>query len=263
MPQFIEVRRHEFVYEILLARPGKRNAIHLDMLDELEKAIDNAEKAKEARVIILRSEGRGFCAGIGLTGFDQIIERFGENWRNNLFPVTDRFQSALNKLERSSLPVICLAHGYCLGLGMELALACDFRIVAEETQMGLPESRLGIIPDVGGTSRLVKLVGSSRAKEIIMTGVNIDLDDAERWGLINYVVPEAQLMDRGMQLAREIQLSAPLAVSSAKRVINDLEEIPRGLRLEAWAQAQLFRTKDFEIGMQAAILKEQPQWTGE
>ena len=155
------------------------------------------------------------------------------------------------------ISTIALLHGYCLGLGFELALACDFRIAAEGTKIGLPESRLGIIPDVGGTTRLTRLVGPSRARELIMTGRNIDLNTAERWGIVNYVVAQGEL-DQSGSLAGELAQAAPLAVSYAKRVIDGLVDVDRGLQMEAWAQSHLMRTQDFEIGAQAMFTKQPP-----
>jgi enoyl-CoA hydratase/carnithine racemase len=212
--------------------------------------------------VLLRGEGTGFSAGIDLMGFSDLIERFGENWRDNLFPLTAAYQAVVNKFERCSLPVIALLHGYCLGLGFELALACDFRIAAEGTKIGLPETRLGIIPDVGGTTRLTRLIGTARAKELIMTGRNVDLNDAERWGLVNYLVPADQLMSKAESLAAEIAQSAPLAVSYAKRVINGISDLDRGLSLEAWAQSVLMRSEDFANGVQAMLLKQPVEWKG-
>jgi enoyl-CoA hydratase/carnithine racemase len=121
----------------------------------------------------------------------------------------------------------------CLGLGLELALACDLRIAAEGTQLGLPESRLGLIPDVGGTTRLTRLVGPARAKELIMMGRSFDVAYAERWGIVNQVVPGDELQACGRALAEEIAAAAPLAVSYAKKVINGVADIDRGLQLEA------------------------------
>jgi enoyl-CoA hydratase/carnithine racemase len=177
--------------------------------------------------------------------------------------VTALLQNIHTKLERHSLPSICVMHGYCLGMGFELALACDFRIIAERTKIGLPETRLGIVPDVGGTVRLVKLVGPSRAKEIILTGSNIDLDRAEAWGIVNYVVPKDELEAKWQELAQELILSAPMAVNYGKRVINDIVDTQRGLNVEAWAQAALFRSEDFMAGVQAMLTKTYPvEWKG-
>jgi enoyl-CoA hydratase/carnithine racemase len=213
-------------------------------------------------VVLLRGEGQAFSAGVDLVGFMDLATHFGENWRDNLFPMTAAYQAVLNKFEQCSLPIIALLQGYCLGLGFELALACDLRIAAEETKIGLPEARLGIIPDVGGTTRLTRLVGPARAKEWIMTGRNIDLNEAERFGVVNYVVPADQLITKGDSLAAEIALSAPLAVSYTKRVIDGISDLERGLHLEAWAQSILMRTEDFAAGAQAVLLKQPVEWKG-
>ena len=153
--------------------------------------------------------------------------------------------------------------GYCLGLALELALACDFRIAAERTKLGLPETRLGIIPDVGGTVRLVKLIGPARAKDLILTGRNIDLAQALDWGLVDAVYPKADLEGGVAELIESLSAAAPLAVSYAKRVINDIADNSRGLQVEAWAQAQLFRSEDFRQAVKAMIDKTYPiEWKG-
>jgi len=262
MANLILFQSRDHLVEIILNRAEKRNAISWPMMLELEAAIDAAEKIPGARAILVRAEGPGFSAGIDMLGFGDMVNVYGDHWRDNLFPVTAGYQRIVNKFERSALPTIALLHGYCLGLGFELALACDFRVVAEGTRIGLPEARLGIIPDVGGTTRLTRLVGPSRAKELIMTGRNIDLDCAERWGIVNHVVTDNELLNKGESLAAELAQAAPLAVRYAKRVIDGLADIDRGLQLEAWAQAHLMRTQDFEIGAQAMLTKQQPHWKG-
>jgi enoyl-CoA hydratase/carnithine racemase len=262
MSEFILTQQRDNLFEIILNRPEKRNAINWPMMTELESTITEAEKTSGLRAILVRGEGTGFSAGIDVTTFLGASERFGEGWRENLFPLTEAYQSILNRFERCSLPSIALLHGYCLGLGCELALACDFRFAAEGTKIGLAESRLGIIPDVGGTTRLTRLVGPARAKEYIMTGKNFDLIDAERWGVVNRVVPPEQLLTTGEALVTELMQAAPLAVSYTKRVIDGLTDLQRGFQLEGWAQSQLIRTEDFEIGVQAMLTKQQPAWKG-
>lgn len=262
MGSLVTLATRGHLVEIVLNRPEKRNAISWSMLQELDGAIEAAGRVSGARAILVRGEGAAFSAGIDLTSFGEVAEIFGENWRDNLFPVTAGFQSVVNKFERCSLPTIALLHGHCLGLGFELALACDFRIAAQGTKIGLPESRLGLIPDVGGTTRLTRLVGAARAKEYVMTGRNIDLDCAERWGVVNHIVPETELLSRGEAFAEELAAAAPLAVSYAKRVIDGMTDIDRGLQLEAWAQSHLMRTQDFEIGVQAMLTRQTPEWRG-
>ncbi len=262
MSEFVLVQRRDDWVELVLNRPDKRNAIHWPMMTELDAALNDIEKQPGVRAILIRGEGSGFCSGIDVSAFPQAVERFGEGWRENLFPLTQAYQAIINKFERCSLPTIALLHGYCLGLGFELALACDLRIAAEGTRLGLPETRLGMIPDVGGTTRLTRLIGPARAKEYIMTGKNLAVEDAERWGVLNHVVPPDRLQASGEALAHELKQAAPLAVSYAKRVIDGLSDVDRGLQMEAWAQAMLMQTEDFEIGVQAMLTRQPPEWKG-
>ncbi len=255
------------VIEIVLNRPDRRNAVNRELLTELDAALDAAERlATDApatwRAVILRGEGPIFSAGIDLGAFSEWAETAGESWRENLFATTERYQRVTNKIEALALPVITLLHGAALGLGMEIALAADFRVAAEGTRLQLPESRIGLIPDVGGTARLTRLLGPARAKEYILTGKPFDLADAERWGLVNAVVPADQLAAKGDALAAELAEAAPLAVRYGKKAIDGIDDIKRGLQFESWAQAALIRSEDFMQGAQAAMTKTRPEWSG-
>ncbi len=261
MSDQILVRRAGLVFEVTLNRPNERNAINDEMMNALADAFDRAEREFHdgARVVLLRGAGRAFSSGIDLSQFLTL----DEDLRDNLFPFTARYQAILNKIERCSPPVICVLQGYCLGLALELALACDFRIAAQRTKLGLPEARLGIIPDVGGTVRLIKLIGPSRAKDLILTGRTIDLSQALEWGLVNAVLPKAELEQGVKAFVEALAASAPLAVSYGKRVVNDIMDNAAGLQLEAWAQAQLFRTNDFQNAIRAMMDKTYPiDWEG-
>lgn len=261
MSDLLLARRSGRIFEVVLNRPAERNAINDEMMSALSDAFDQAERAFDdgARVVLVRGAGRVFSSGIDLKQFLTPDERL----RANLFPFTARYQAIFDKVERCSLPVICVLQGYCLGLALELALACDFRLAAERAKLALPEARLGIIPDVGGTVRLIKLVGPARAKDLIMTGRNIDLSQALEWGLVNAVFPKAELEQGVAEFVEALSASAPLAVSYAKRVVNDIADNARGLHIEAWAQAQLFRSDDFRNAIQAMIEKTYPiDWEG-
>lgn len=261
MSDAIITRRAGQIFELTLNRPKQRNAITNEMMAALSAAFDEAEAhfSDGARVVIIRAAGRVFSAGIDLSQFHPLDETLA----NNLFPFTARYQAVFNKIERSSLPVICVMQGYCLGLALELALACDFRIAAERTRLGLPEARLGIIPDVGGAARLVGLIGPARAKDMILTGRNINLTQALEWGLVNAVYPKAELEAGVEEFANALIAAAPLAVSYAKRVVNDIADTARGQNIEAWAQAQLFRSDDFRKAVAAMLDKSYPiDWQG-
>lgn len=262
MDALVLTQQRDAIFEIILNRPEKRNAINLELFTQFDEAVQQANRTPGLRAVFIRGEGKSFSAGIDVSTFMSIPDRYGPHWQTRMRAITDDFQRVLTRLERLELPTIALLHGHCLGLAMELALACDMRIAASGTLMGLPETRLGMIPDVGGTTRLVRLVGPARAKELIFTGRQFDVSSAAQWGIVNEVVSPESLMPKAEELATEICQSAPLAVGMAKRVIDGLSDIDRGLMLEGWAQSQLFNTEDFMEGTQSFLTKQAPGWKG-
>lgn len=262
MSELVLTNHQESIFEIILNRPQKRNAINLELFKQFDAAVQLANRTPGLRTVLIRGEGPVFSAGIDLSALLGMADQYGPHWQTRMRTITDDFQQVLTRLERLELPTIVLLHGHCLGLAMELSLACDIRIAAEGTKMGLPETRLGMIPDVGGTTRLMRLVGPGRAKELIFTGRTFEMDVAERWGIVNAVVPPDSLMTQALTLAEEINQAAPLAVGMAKRVIDGLDDIDRGLLLEGWAQSQLFNSEDFMIGAQSFMSKQSPRWKG-
>lgn len=262
MSDLIITRRQDTLFEIILNRPDKRNAINMEMFRAFDAAVSEANRTPGLRAVLIRGEGDSFSAGIDVSTLLGLAQTFGAHWQQRMRSITDEFQGVLTRLERLELPTIALLHGHCLGLAFELALACDIRIAAEGTHLGLPETRLGIIPDVGGTTRLTRLAGPARAKELIFTGRRFDAAAAERWGIVNYVVPPDLLAEKAMALVAEIAEAAPLAVGMAKRVIDGLADLDRGLVLEGWAQSQLFASEDFMEGAQAFMMRRRPEFKG-
>lgn len=262
MSELVITRRRDSLFDIILNRPDKRNAINIEMFRAFEAAVTEANRTPGLRAVIIRGEGESFSAGIDVSALLGLAQTFGPHWQQRMRSITDEFQAVLNRLERLELPTIVLLHGHCLGLAFELALACDIRLAAEGTILGLPETRLGIIPDVGGTTRLTRIVGPARAKELIFTGRRFDVATAERWGIVNYVVEREMLDAKATGLAEEIAQAAPLAVGMAKRVIDGLADIDRGLMLEGWAQSQLFASEDFMEGAQAFMTRRPPEFKG-
>jgi len=165
---------------------------------------------------------------------------------------------AFNLAEEMTKPVVAQIHGVCLGGALELALACDLRVVSEDTWMGLPETRLGLVPDVGGSSRLPQVVGVGRAKELIMTGRVIDAATAERFGLANRIAPDAD------ELVAELLACAPIAVGLAKRLIDASARpaLSTTLELEVAAQELCARSEDVREGVQAAAERRAPVFKG-
>ena len=262
MSELVCTQQREMIFEIVLNRPEKRNAFNMDLYTAFDEAVSEAGRVSGVRAVLIRGEGKAFSSGIDVSDFLMLPQKYGSNWQQRGRRITDDYQGVLTRLERLEVPTIALLHGYCLGLAMELALACDIRIAAEGTMMGLLETKLGLIPDVGGTTRLVRLVGPARAKELIFTGRQIGANQAEQWGIVNSVVAVEDLLAKGEALAAEISQAAPLAVGMAKRVIDGLSDIDRGLMLEGWAQSQLFSTEDFMEGAQSFLERRQAQFKG-
>ena len=262
MSELVCTEQREMIFEIVLNRPEKRNAFNRDLYMAFDEAVREAGRVSGVRAVLIRGEGKAFSSGIDVSDFLMLPQKYGSNWQQRGRRITDDYQGVLTRLERLEVPTIALLHGYCLGLAMELALACDIRIAAEGTMMGLLETKLGLIPDVGGTTRLVRLVGPARAKELIFTGRQIGANQAEQWGIVNGVVAVEDLLAKGEALAAEISQAAPLAVGMAKRVIDGLADIDRGLMLEGWAQSQLFSTEDFMEGAQSFLERRQAQFKG-
>ena len=262
MSDLITTSQRGAIFEIVLNRTDKRNAINWEMYQQLDGAITAVSQADDVRVVMIRGEGAVFSAGIDVSSFLELPQRYGPEWMDKSWLITREFQAVLNRLEQLPVPTIALLHGYCLGLAMEMVLACDIRIAAKGTKLGLPETRLGMIPDVGGTTRLTRLIGPGRAKEIIYSGGQIKAKQAAKWGIVNHVVPAKKLMDKGEEVAGEILKAAPLAVSMAKQVINNIIDLERGLTLEGWGQSQLFRTEDFGEAVTSFMMKRPPDFKG-
>ncbi|KPL90545.1 enoyl-CoA hydratase/isomerase family protein [Herpetosiphon geysericola] len=263
MSGFVTTEQTGAIFRITINRPEKRNAISWQVGQDLRAAIDQAASASGVRVVVLSGAGPVFSAGIDLGDLLDLPNRYGEHWLRQMRTITDDWQALTTRIERLEIPTIAVLHGMGLGLGLEIALACDFRIAANGTKLALPETRLGIVPDVGGTTRLTRLVGVGRAKELIMTGRTFSAADAERWGVVNQVADAGSLDEVVQAFADELILAAPLAVGMAKRVIDGLFDVDRGLMLEGWAQSQLIRSADFSEGVQAAIARRAAEFKGE
>ena len=162
------------------------------------------------------------------------------------------------------MPVIGALHGQVLGLGLELALAFDLRVATDDLQLAIPEARLGLVADVGGTTRLSRAVGPSRAKDLLMTARSLDAAEALQWGLVNRVVPPEELMSRAIELAQQIAANAPLAVGMAKLIVDQGDGLDKRtqMALERWAQSQLLGTADVQEAVLAFMHKRPPKFQG-
>lgn len=247
---------------ITLNRPEKRNALNGDVLDALGEAFEKARDDRDVRGILLRGEGKAFSAGIDAAwlGSSVAVNATMADFRSKLTGLQGRF-NAMEDLEK---PIVAAIQGHCVGLGLELALACDFRIAAHEALVGLPEVRVGLIPDVGGITRLLRTVGPAWAKEIILTGRLLTAEESHTIGLVNHVVDAADLLPRSRSLLSEIARNAPLAVGLAKRLIDRAQGLDKksGMELEALAQSTLLTTEDFREGATALMERRDPKFQG-
>jgi enoyl-CoA hydratase/carnithine racemase len=261
MSALVTSRREDSLLYVSLNRPEKRNALHRELLLELVDAVLAAERDRAVRAVILHGEGPVFSAGVDFAMLAGDVE--GEAplpFRSHV----GQMQAALSRLEALETPVIAAMHRYVPGLGLELALACDLRIATADCQLGLPEVKLGLVPDVGGTTRLVRTVGYAKAKELIMTGRMIRAEEALAIGLVNQVVPVGQHLEAAAALAHEIAANAPLAVGLAKRIIDLGSNVDRETfnKIELLAQSILVHTQDVREGAQAMVERRPPRFTG-
>jgi 2-oxoglutaroyl-CoA hydrolase len=242
------------VATITLDVPEKMNRVSMPARDRLARLFDELGRDDGVRVIVLTGAGeQAFTAGGDIPGF---LERSPEE--------LSRLAWNVAAAERCPKPVIAKLRGYALGVGLELALACDFRIAAGDAELGLPEVKLGMIPGSGGTQRLARLVGLGRAKDLVMRGRRIGAAEALAVGLVTEVVPAAELDAAVARLVEELRALSPLALAMAKRVLNHAYEGPLGLGLEVegLAYGLLRSTHDFREGVEAFDEKRPPRFEG-
>ncbi|TDL29693.1 ClpP/crotonase [Rickenella mellea] len=244
-----------------LNRPQSKNAISMRLLEELTSCLEIAQYDPDLRVLILRSTTTGaFCAGA-----DLVERRTMSQARVSKFLADLR--TALSNLENLSVPTIAAIDGPALGGGLELALACDLRVAANGvSKIGLPETRLGIIPGAGGTQRAARLLGVSKAKDLIFTGRMLTAHDAHTLGLVDYISqPHESAFDRAVQLAEEMTPNAPLALKAAKLAISRAPELSleSGLDFERACYQPLLTTKDRDEALLAFKEKRPPVFKGE
>ena len=255
MSDLVLTEDRDAVRHVILNRPEKRNAFNLELVRAVGAALRAAADDPSVRVVVLRGNGPVFSAGMDIATLGEAASSASQlrSFRRDCL-------DAWNLAEEMLKPTVCVIHGACLGGALELALACDLRVMAEDAVVGLPETRLGLVPDVGGASRLPQIVGVGRAKELILTSRVIGAVDAERYGLVNRV--------GGMQVASalvdELLGCAPMAVGLAKRLIDASARpaLSTTLELEVSAQEQCMRSADVREGVAAASERRAPVWRG-
>ncbi|KGO83259.1 enoyl-CoA hydratase [Flavobacterium beibuense F44-8] len=243
---------------ITINRPTKLNALNKTTIQELHEAFKALDADKEVKAIIITGSGeKAFVAGADISEFaDFDVAQGGE--------LAAKGQELLfDFVENLSTPVIAAVNGFALGGGLELAMAAHFRVASDNAKMGLPEVSLGVIPGYGGTQRLPQLVGKGRAMEMIMTAGMIGAEDAKAYGLVNHVVPQAELVDFCKGIASKIMKNSPVAISAAIKAINaNFTDGVNGYKAEIKAFGEAFGTADFKEGTTAFLEKRKAEFPG-
>lgn len=245
---------------VVLNRPQRHNTITPTTVDELEEASKALANDPEVRVVVLTGEGgRAFSAGADLTAFE-----FSSPVK--AFEASRRMFEVFSLFEKLPKPVVAAINGYAFGGGCELALACDFRLASESSQIGLTETSLGLIPGAGGTLRLLRLVGASRAKEMVYLGERLSAQDALKAGLVDRVYANESFQAEVEGFARRLAKRAPLSLKLAKYAINQAQQVPStdaAQLFEAGGFGLSLSTQDASEGISSFLSKREPEFKGE
>jgi enoyl-CoA hydratase len=256
--EHILIEKHEQIALITINRPTKLNALNKETIQELHEAFAELNKEQTVKAIIIVGSGeKAFVAGADISEFANFSIAEGQQ-------LAAEGQALLfDFVQNLSTPVIAAVNGFALGGGLELAMACHFRIASTNAKMGLPEVTLGVIPGYGGTQRLAQLIGKGRAMELIMTAGMIDAATAHQYGLVNHVVAQEELLEFAKGIATKIAANSSVAIAKAIQAINaNFEEGTNGYSVEIQNFGACFGTEDFKEGTTAFLEKRKAVFPG-
>jgi len=256
--QDIIVKKEDGIGWITLNRPHRLNTMTIDMMNEFISALNDFESDKDVKCIVVTGAGeKAFSAGADVTSFTGVTPSMAVDASMKGHELTSRIEG-IGKI------VIACINGYALGGGLEVSLACDFRIASESAQLGPTEIKLGLIPGWGGTQRLTRIVGLAKAKELVMLGDRIKAEQALKIGLVTRVVPLAKLVEETKAFAKNFVEGPPVALKAAKHALNYATQVPLdiGLKFESEAFGIVLSTKDVMEGVSAFMSKRKPEFKG-
>lgn len=257
----LKVENDQYVTTVTLNRPDNLNAMNTQMFLELSQVFNHLRGDPDTRAVVLNGSGRAFSSGLDVSLFQSMEGQTLVEFKLFL----EQLQGIFRSLETMDKPVISAIHGLCLGGGTELVLASDIRFAAEGSSFSLLEMRFGIIPDLGGCKRMARLIGPGHAKELIFTADIINAERAYEIGLVEHLVPEDQVLEQAMGLARRLAEGPFMAIGIAKRVIDRAWDVDSetALQMESLAQTLLMNSKDFREAVSAFMEKRKPVYRGE
>jgi enoyl-CoA hydratase/carnithine racemase len=254
----IKVENKVGVAVVTLDRPEALNALNTKMAVELISALDELKYDENVKVLVMTGAGtKSFCVGADLKERNGMTKK---DWKKQ----HDIFEQLTEKIREFPLPVIGAINGFALGGGLELSLSCDLRTASEQAELGLPEAKLGLIPGIGGTQLLPRVLPIGLAKEMLFTGKRVTAEEGKQWGLVNHVFPKETLVQESIQLAKTIAANAPLSLKAIKKAVNKGTEtdLATGLALELEAYYKCADSEDRLEGIYAFNEKRLPEWKG-
>jgi enoyl-CoA hydratase len=255
------------IAHMILSQPKRRNALHWDLWVQLGQRASEIASNPEVRVVVISGAEGHFCAGMDLSMDNPAVQRLAPALiardKDAARSLIQDLKSFIQAIADLPIPTIAAIEGACVGGGMEVALGCDLRVAATDSQFALNEARAGMVPDLGGTARLTRIAGTGRAADLILTGRRISGSEAQQWGVVQRTCPPGEAVETAFAVAKEILASAPTAVRTALKTIRAIPDMSEEEALRADTEAGVIALTSGEpaVGIQAFLAKKTPDWS--